>query len=201
MRFKDLTSTEQAKVRYLWRGRLRSIDVQPFPRLRQCERAGSLDGIDEQELLAELRDVLHQLDVALSSDFQLEPWMASIVEQDRQRYLATVDDLGGLPGVDAERSALIRRIHHQRIELRSLQRVMADYWRWRTTDRAHWDDWWKREKGWTEESEEACSDVAVLRARLRLQRRQLRSANSVIEQQRQELGAMLQRSIERAAMG
>lgn len=201
MRFKDLTSTEQAKVRYLWRGQLRSIDVQPFPRLRQFERAGSLDGIDEQELIAECREVLRQIDLALSSDFELEPWMASIVEQDRQRYLATVDDLGGLPGDETERSVLTRRIHHQRIELRHLQRLMADYWRWRTTDRSQWDAWWKREKGWTGEAEDACTDPALLRARLRLQRRLLHSAERVIEQQRQELGTMLHQSIERAARG
>ena len=134
MRFKELTSTEQAKVRRLLKDQLPSVDSQPFPRLQRL-LADPSGATVEPEVLEEIRRLWAGLTTALSSDFELPTWLAHRIEGDRTRYLTGGDEFGPLPDDSADRRYLTRRIHHQRLELRALQHLLESSWRWRMRER------------------------------------------------------------------
>ncbi|MBI2705313.1 MAG: hypothetical protein HYX32_08515 [Actinobacteria bacterium] len=201
MRYSELTREEQNKIRRLWRDTLHSIDLQPFRGLTKVLSGSPFGAFDDEDLRDELRGMRRQLEVALTSDFELEPWMEHRMVHDRETYMQIDPEFGEPPADASAIGALSRRIHHQRIELRQLQRILQQFWQWRAGERARQDEWWKRQQGWSDEPDEACSDTATLRRRLRLQRRALRHANRLIEEQQREMAVLLNRTIVHAATG
>lgn len=199
MRFKELTNAEQAKVRRLLKDQLTLVDVQPFPHVRQMLAEPSGSGL-EPEVLDEIRRMWKSLETAWSSDFELSAWLARRVEGDRTRYLTGAEELGVVSGDTEERSHLTRRIHHQRLELRVLQRMLVNLWRGRMRERDVLNTWLARQLSLPEEAAEEV-DPVLLRKRIRMLKQDFHHAERIIELQQDEMRELLDRVVRQAATG
>lgn len=205
MQYKELAPEEQAKIRRTLRDRLPS----DFSRLAKLVDGRDRTSIDDPELLTQLRSLWAQHRGVLSTDFTLPADLASIIERDRREYLAPDEALGPLPDPKAtDPGRLVRRIHHQRLALRRLERLHAFAWKTRSDDIRRAPRWNEAEQRMvTEElatdtdTDTDPADLAGLRAKVRRQRHALRRAHRLIDEQRAELGRVVDALVRAAATG
>jgi hypothetical protein len=203
VQYQDLTPAEQAKTRRRLRDGL-SRDHRMLARI-----ANGFDDttITDPALRAEIRALWQLCAGALGRDLTLPPYEARMIERDREQYLAPDEELGPLPtpgSTDPEH--LVRRIHHQRIALRQLQRLYDAELAARARDLRGHRRWDLAEQRWIEDDpladpQEDPDDLAGLRAKARRQRRHLRRAHRLIDAQRAELGRAVDALVRRAAAG
>ena len=205
MQYEELTPEEQAKVRRILRDQLPGR----FHRVTKVVDGRDTTSVDDEELLAHLRALWAEHRNLLSSDFTLPAALAKLVERDRQAYLAPDEVFGPLPDPKAtDPGRLVRRIHHQRLALRRLEALHADAWRTRADDirrTRSWDAAANRPLVEDLASESDADDdpvtVAGLQVKVRRQRRALRRSHRLIDEQRAQLGRLMDALVRAAATG